>query len=117
MSSSTVTLLPGRVSQNAMTCSPKVPSGIPMTAASITALCSAIACSISAGKMDSDLSNDPDRLDEALTLLRAHGAIDHARADLDRYVSASRAVLDRLPGIPARESLRRLAQAVATRQI
>jgi heptaprenyl diphosphate synthase len=67
--------------------------------------------------LDSDLSKDPDELNEALTLLRAHCALDHARADLDHYVSASQAALDRLPDIPARESLRRVAQAVATRQI
>jgi heptaprenyl diphosphate synthase len=66
--------------------------------------------------LDSDLSNDPDRLDEALTLLRGHRALEYARADLDRYVSASEEALDRLPDIPARESLRRVARAVATRQ-
>jgi heptaprenyl diphosphate synthase len=67
--------------------------------------------------LDSDLASDPDALTEALTLLRAHRALDHARADLDRYMSSSWAVLDRLPDIPARESLRRVAGAVATRQI
>lgn len=67
--------------------------------------------------LDSDLSTDPDLLSEALTLLSAHRALDDARADLDRYVSSSLAVLEPLPEIPAKQSLRKLAQAIATRQI
>jgi heptaprenyl diphosphate synthase len=55
-------------------------------------------------------------LDEALNLLRTHQAIDRVRAELKGYVDQSFAILDKLPGIPAAQSLRSLAEYMLTRQ-
>jgi heptaprenyl diphosphate synthase len=55
-------------------------------------------------------------LEEALGLLRAHEAIDRVRSELTGYVDRSFAVLDKLPEIPATQSLRSLAEYMLSRQ-
>ena len=52
---------------------------------------------------------------EALAALRVHPAMDQARAHVQGEADAARALLDRLPDIPARVALRELCDIVATR--
>ncbi|MFK5635052.1 MULTISPECIES: polyprenyl synthetase family protein [unclassified Ornithinimicrobium] len=59
--------------------------------------------------------SDPDELDEALTLLRAHRAMGQARAHTRRVADEARALLDGLPDGPAVEALRALVDGVAER--
>jgi heptaprenyl diphosphate synthase len=64
--------------------------------------------------LDSDLTDDA-RHGEALALLRAHPAMDRARADLRRWVDEARAEFLVLPDVPAREALLSLCDFVLTR--
>ncbi|GAA4606144.1 polyprenyl synthetase family protein [Actinoallomurus liliacearum] len=64
--------------------------------------------------LDSDLTDDA-RHAEALTLLRAHPAMDRARADLRRWVDEARAELLTLPDVPARAAFLSLCDFVLTR--
>ena len=52
---------------------------------------------------------------EALALLRAHPAMDEARAYVHTDADAARALLDKLPEVPARAALEALCDTVATR--
>ncbi len=52
---------------------------------------------------------------EALELLRAHPAVESARAEVHRWADEARAVLSPLPAIPARAALERLCDAVVDR--
>jgi heptaprenyl diphosphate synthase len=52
---------------------------------------------------------------EALALLRAHPAMDAARADLDRWVALARQEICGLPPVPAREALEAVCDFVAQR--
>lgn len=52
---------------------------------------------------------------EALGLLREHPAMAEARSYVQAEADAARALLDKLPDIPAREALRALCDTVATR--
>jgi heptaprenyl diphosphate synthase len=61
-----------------------------------------------------DLTDDA-RHAEALTLLRAHPAMDLARADLKRWADDARSVLAPLPDIPARALLESLCDVVVAR--
>ncbi|PZG55783.1 geranylgeranyl pyrophosphate synthase [Spongiactinospora gelatinilytica] len=56
-----------------------------------------------------------ERLDEALTALRAHRAMDQARAELNRWADRARADLAELPDIPAREAFMSLCDYVVAR--
>ncbi|MGH8968745.1 MAG: polyprenyl synthetase family protein [Actinomycetes bacterium] len=64
--------------------------------------------------LDTGLDDDG-RHAEALRLLRAHPAIDAARAELRRWADDARAVLDPLPAGPARSALESLCEVVVTR--
>ncbi|HEX6470575.1 MAG TPA: polyprenyl synthetase family protein [Streptosporangiaceae bacterium] len=64
--------------------------------------------------LTSDLSDDA-RHAEALALLRAHPAMDHARADLRRWVDDARAELATLPDAPAKDAFIALCDYVLTR--
>jgi heptaprenyl diphosphate synthase len=61
-----------------------------------------------------DLSDD-DRHAEALALLRAHPAMDAARADLARYARSAREVLEPLPDVTAKRALYALCESVIER--
>ena len=61
-----------------------------------------------------DLSDDA-RHGEALTLLRAHPAIDAARADLDRWAADARETLQPLPDGAAKRALAALCDFVVAR--
>ena len=61
-----------------------------------------------------DLTDDA-RHAEALGLLRAHRAMDLARADLKRWADDARAVLAPLPDIPARALMETLCDVVVSR--
>ena len=61
-----------------------------------------------------DLADD-DRHAEALALLRAHPAIDAARADLARWAADARETLRPLPDVPAKEALTALCDYVVAR--
>jgi heptaprenyl diphosphate synthase len=61
-----------------------------------------------------DLTDDA-RLGEALLLLRAHPALDQARAQVLRRAEDARARLDGLPAGPARDALDALCDLVVTR--
>lgn len=52
---------------------------------------------------------------EALVALRAHPAMDEARAIVQREADAARALLEKLPDIPARAALATLCDVIATR--
>ncbi|MFI0423352.1 polyprenyl synthetase family protein [Spongiactinospora sp. 9N601] len=56
-----------------------------------------------------------ERLDEALTALRSHRAMDQARAELNRWADRARADLAELPDIPAREAFMSLCDYVVAR--
>ncbi|HIT74312.1 MAG TPA: polyprenyl synthetase family protein [Candidatus Avipropionibacterium avicola] len=64
--------------------------------------------------MDSDLSSE-ESLAEAVALLRAHPAVDHARSEVTRRADEARALLDALPALPARDALAELCTTVVTR--
>lgn len=64
--------------------------------------------------MESDLSSG-ESLAEAVRLLRAHPAIDRARAEVSRRAEAARALLDELPAGPARDALAEMCTTVVTR--
>ena len=64
--------------------------------------------------LDSDLSDDA-ALGEALALLRAHPAIDQARAEVERRAAVARDLLDDLPPGPAQLALVELCDSVVTR--
>lgn len=65
--------------------------------------------------LDSDLHDDA-ALAEALTLLRAHRAIDQARTEVERRAGIARSKLATLPPGPARSALEDLCDTVATRR-
>ena len=52
---------------------------------------------------------------EALGLLRTHPAMDTARNEVQQRAETARALLDRLPDIPARVALTGLCDLVTTR--
>jgi heptaprenyl diphosphate synthase len=54
-------------------------------------------------------------VDEALTLLRKHPAIEQARADVTRRAERARRILDPLPDGPAKQALAELCTTVVTR--
>ncbi len=58
---------------------------------------------------------DDDELAEAITLLRAHSAMDEARAYVRAETDAAQALLAKLPDNSAREALQALCTTVATR--
>ncbi|WP_436777030.1 polyprenyl synthetase family protein [Yinghuangia sp. YIM S09857] len=58
---------------------------------------------------------DDDRHAEALTLLRAHPALEKARADTRRYAEEAREVLVPLPETPAKTALSSLCELVVER--
>ncbi|TYC18345.1 polyprenyl synthetase family protein [Actinomadura syzygii] len=62
-----------------------------------------------------DLSKDDAPHAEALALLRAHPAMDRARADLRRWAEDARAELLTLPAIPARDAFTHLCDYVVSR--
>jgi heptaprenyl diphosphate synthase len=64
--------------------------------------------------LQGDLTDD-DRLAEALSLLRAHPALDAARSRLTAYVEQARAVAADLPAGPVREALSSLTDFVLAR--
>jgi heptaprenyl diphosphate synthase len=64
----------------------------------------------------SDLTDDA-RHAEALELLRAHPAMDAARADVRAWADDARRVLSRLPDVPARAILEFLCDAVVDRSV
>jgi heptaprenyl diphosphate synthase len=64
--------------------------------------------------LDSDLSDDA-RHSEALSLLRAHPAMEAAREDLRRVAADARSVLSPLPAGPIRAALESLCDSVVTR--
>ena len=64
--------------------------------------------------LDSDLSDDA-RHSEALSLLRAHPAMEAAREDLRRVAADARSVLSPLPTGPIRAALESLCDSVVTR--
>ncbi|WP_433176691.1 polyprenyl synthetase family protein [Actinoallomurus sp. CA-150999] len=64
--------------------------------------------------LSADLTDDAAHA-EALALLRAHPAMDRARADLRRWVDEARAELLTLPDVPAREAFLGLCDFVLTR--
>jgi heptaprenyl diphosphate synthase len=53
---------------------------------------------------------------EALALLRAHPAMETARADVERWAADARAVLDPLPDIPAKAALQAICDTVVSRR-
>ncbi|SOC55926.1 heptaprenyl diphosphate synthase [Ornithinimicrobium cerasi] len=59
--------------------------------------------------------HDPQELDEALALLRAHPAMEQARAHTGRLAAEARALLDDLADGPAVDALRALVDGVALR--
>ena len=61
-----------------------------------------------------DLDDDA-RHAEALALLRAHPAMEAARADLQRWVDDARASLAPLPDVPAKQALEALCDLMLTR--
>jgi heptaprenyl diphosphate synthase len=64
--------------------------------------------------LTSDLTDDEAHA-EALTLLRAHPAMDRARADLWRWADDARAELRTLPDVPARAAFESLCDYVVSR--
>jgi heptaprenyl diphosphate synthase len=64
--------------------------------------------------LDADLTDDALHA-EALTLLRAHPAVEAARVDVARWADDARAVLDPLPDIPAKLALQAICDSVVTR--
>jgi heptaprenyl diphosphate synthase len=64
--------------------------------------------------LDSDLADD-DLHAEALTLLRAHPAMDQARAYVVARAQEAKSLLTALPQGPVREALENFADIVATR--
>ncbi len=66
--------------------------------------------------LDSDLAADDDLLTEALALMRKHPAMDAAREDLRLRVQRCTALLERVPDVPARGALHRLALSMLSRR-
>ncbi len=66
------------------------------------------------GLLRGDLTDDA-RLEEALTLLRAHPAMERARAQTFAVASRAQAVLEPLPPSEAKDALHALATGVVTR--
>jgi heptaprenyl diphosphate synthase len=64
--------------------------------------------------LDGDLDDDA-RHSEALRLLRAHPALDQARAETRRWADDARAALAPLPGGPVKDALEALAHGVVER--
>lgn len=64
----------------------------------------------------SDLRDDA-ALAEALTLLRAHSAIEAARVEVRRRAEVARSLLDPLPDGPAKAALSELCDTVVTRSV
>jgi geranylgeranyl pyrophosphate synthase len=64
--------------------------------------------------LTADLTDDTAHA-EALALLRAHPAMDQARADLHRWAEEARAELRTLPDVPARAALESLCDYVVSR--
>jgi len=64
--------------------------------------------------LDSDLTDDA-RHAEALELLRAHSAVEEARAAVSRSADEARKLLQELPDNPARQALAGLCDLVVTR--
>ena len=62
-----------------------------------------------------DLSDDDDALAEALTLLRAHPALERARDETYAVARAAQALLDPLPDSDAKAALQALALSVVDR--
>jgi len=58
---------------------------------------------------------DDDLHAEALALLRAHPAMEQARAEVQRWAADARSVLGPLPDVPARAALEALCDTVVTR--
>ena len=58
---------------------------------------------------------DPDELAEALTLMRAHPALEAARTEVQRRAEAAKERLVRLPESPAREALHELCDRIVSR--
>ena len=58
---------------------------------------------------------DDDEHQKALTLLRAHSALDAARAEAQRWAELARTTIAPLPPSPAKEALEALADYVVTR--
>jgi heptaprenyl diphosphate synthase len=65
--------------------------------------------------LDSDLSHDDDGVAEALALLRAHPALDQARAETYAVAREAQALLDPLPDSDAKAALQALALSVVER--
>lgn len=59
--------------------------------------------------------HDDAEVDEAIALLRQHAAMDEARAYVQAEADAARAVLSKLPDIPARKTLDDVCDVVVTR--
>jgi heptaprenyl diphosphate synthase len=64
--------------------------------------------------LDGDLADDALHA-EALRLLRAHPAMEEARAELRRWAEDARTVLEPLPDAPAKAGLRALCDVVVSR--
>jgi heptaprenyl diphosphate synthase len=64
--------------------------------------------------LDSDLTDDVAHA-EALALLRAHPAMDEARAEVSRSADEARKLLEELPDTPARQALAGLCDLVVSR--
>jgi heptaprenyl diphosphate synthase len=64
--------------------------------------------------LDSDLTDDAAHA-EALALLRAHPAMDEARAEVSRSADEARKLLEELPDTPARQALAGLCDLVVSR--
>lgn len=64
--------------------------------------------------LDSDLGDDAE-LAEALALLRAHPAVEQARAEVQQRADRARSYLAELPAGPARDALAELCDSVVTR--
>jgi heptaprenyl diphosphate synthase len=64
--------------------------------------------------LDGDLTDDA-RHAEALALLRAHPAMEQARAEVSRSADEARKLLEELPDTAARQALAGLCDLVVTR--
>ncbi|MFX4272166.1 polyprenyl synthetase family protein [Propionibacteriaceae bacterium Y1685] len=65
-------------------------------------------------RMDAAVDSDEARA-EAVAMLRAHPAIEQARAEVARRADEARALLEKLPDIPARAALAELCTSVVDR--
>jgi heptaprenyl diphosphate synthase len=62
-----------------------------------------------------DLSSDPERHAEALSLLRQSPAMEEARTSVREWISGARELVTRLPDVPARAAFEALCDFVITR--